>query len=600
MARNLKSNALRAAVGFCAVSPVRLRELRGQDSGSVVPIFAGFVSLGVMLAGGVFDFSRYMNAQAMLQNSTDQAALVAKNVEARYVANYGILRQAEGRSKGENEARAFYQASVQPKYKLMGTGTPPAPTFTWDDATGNVTVNSVATIPSFFNSSVFPADLYRVKATAQATFDVGMATEIALVLDNTTSMFSYDGRSKTRFTLMREATLTFVNNVFDSAKVSNNPDAVRVAVVPFATTVNIRGEAPAAQNFNSFSYTTPTDAGTMQQVSSPMSRSGQVNVTESDYAPVSWRGCVAGDVEQGNNTSDGPVTGWSTTRVSSSGFPSNYSYRTTSNGNGNGNGNNCNGATQIMTACPTSSYSNLFLKTPLTCLASRPNSCTTQSTINSMTRTIQPCVADYNEPGIQNGTVQWCSWIPRTQWENYGGGTPSTAGPNENCPSPILGLSGNRRQVIESVNRMSPATGGTHQDVGLRWGMRTLAPTGGWPAFFGLTQAPKPWGPTVDKVVVLITDGQNTQASSPGFWGTSAGRSSLDSMMLNWCTALRDNYKVKIYTVAVNVNDSTAIDLLKSCVGPGNDKRAFTVDAANLQDALRSIGRELTKLKLVR
>lgn len=596
MTRNVKYDAVRAAAELFSASTANLRQVRGQESGSVIPIFAGFVSLGVMLAGGVFDFSRYMNAHATLQNSSDQAALVAKGVEARFVATYGILRQAEGRTKGENEARAFYRSSLQPKYKMMGTGNLPDPAFTWDNTTGNVTVTAKATIPSFFNSAVFPTDLYNVKAISQATFDVGMATEIALVLDNTTSMFSYDGRAKTRFTLMREATLTFVNNVFDSAKISNNPEAVRMSVVPFATTVNVLGEAPAAQDFNSYSMATPTDEGSQIEVNNPLSRNGKVAVDQSQFAPVAWRGCItAGSSDGRNSTSDGDISSWPVSIASSSGSLSSYLYRSTSS-------SYCSGSYVTRYACPTSSQSNYYLKTPLTCMTRQPNSCESNTNISNWTKTFQPCVADYNEPGIQNGSVPWCSWIPKTSWQNLGSGTPVTAGPNENCPSPMLGLSANRRQVIETVNRMSPATGGTHQDVGLRWGMRSLSPNGGWPAFFGLNKAPKAWGPSVDKVVVLITDGENSATSStaPGYWGSSTNRSQLDSMMLNWCTALRETYNVKVYTVAVNVDDATAISLLKSCVGAGNEKRAFTVDAANLQDALRSIGRELTKLKLVK
>jgi len=161
-----------------------------------------------------------------------------------------------------------------------------------------------------------------------------------------------------------------------------------------------------------------------------------------------------------------------------------------------------------------------------------------------------------------------------------------------------LRLSGNCRQVVEDLNRMFPVPHGTHNDVGLRWGLRTLSPSNGWPAFFGLTKAPKAFGTAAEKVIVLITDGENQTPSANGFWDTSTTESALDTMMLGWCTAVRTNYNVKIYTVAVNVSDVTAVNLLKSCVGTANPERAFSVDAANLDEAMKTIGRQMKSLKL--
>ena len=142
------------------------------------------------------------------------------------------------------------------------------------------------------------------------------------------------------------------------------------------------------------------------------------------------------------------------------------------------------------------------------------------------------------------------------------------ADPNVGCPSPMLGLSGNRQQVIDTLERMKPAWGGTHADVGLRWGLRTLTPGGGWPEFFGTATAPKNWNSPTKKIAVLITDGKNEKAQPyPGFWGCDVfdpvcsgtySSSQLDTMMAGWCKAFRETYGITLYTVAMNVTDAVA------------------------------------------
>lgn len=548
--------------------------------------------LGLLLIGGIFDFDRRMRGQQALLKAADSAALVAKQTESAYISRYGILGTIPARLQGEAQAKAFFRETIALRQSLFGENTVPDPTFAWDNITGRVTISASASIPSFFANKVFNVTHYSFGVQSQAEMNVGVPTEIALVLDNTSSMFAFDGRPTTRFTALRQASLDFVNDIFDAAATSHNPDAVRVSVVPWATTVNVRGEAPALTDYTAFSMPTPGDKGSQNAVANPMSRGDRVNFNDGDFAPVTWRGCLSGSVESKTATNDGYVSGWNAVRVPPSMETENY--RIAVNGS-------CSGQPQqSMPLCPyqnsSSTRRQLYIPATMSCLTTTLNSCTTNSTVNSATSSVQPCVADYNEPKIQNNSVAWCSWISKSQWESQGGGTPTIAGPNENCPSPMLGLSGNRKQVIETINRMHPVTGGTHQDVGLRWGLRTLTANGSWPAFFGLALPPKPFTPGVEKVMVLITDGDNTSPSTNGFWPAGNSETELNTMTLAWCNSIRANYNIKIYTVAMNVTDTNAKNLLRSCAGDPN--RAFEVDAANLRDALRTIGRQLTNLKL--
>lgn len=572
--------------------------------GNIIILFAPIALVTSMVVVGVFDYLRVKRAELQMQQITDAAVLIAKRTEAAYLTANGISKQQEARDLGETRAKSYFKEQMAPKTDLFGNAnTGFAPKFTWNNGTGDLKIEANIDVATFFKQSVFPSSFYKVAVTARAELNIGIPTEIALVLDNTGSMFEDDGRgiTETRFKLLRSATMTFVNNIFDAAQTSNNPDAVRVSVVPWTTVVNIKGEAPADKNYDTYAPAVPPDKGTQTQVANPISRS--VSMNSSDFQPVGWRGCITGETVESQSTfTDAGVSGWKAALN-----PQDSVTVKISNGTDRYGNPTCSGAatTQTLKKCNSNFHSST------TCYSGLSNNgCYTNSQLNSTTykKTVTMCTADYNEPGNQSGAVNWCSWISKMEWKNYGGGSiPTTAGPNENCPAPMLGLSGNRKQVIDTINRMSP-NGSTHQDVGLRWGLRTLSPNNSWPSFFGLksNEQPKPFKGNVEKVLVLITDGENTVPSSqnPGYWGCSSGCTStvsdtqLDSMTLSWCSAMRNTYGIKVYTVALNLTNATAKQLLKDCVGSANPERAFSVDAANLQDALKSIGRELKSLKL--
>ena len=174
----------------------------------------------------------------------------------------------------------------------------------------------------------------------------------------------------------------------------------------------------------------------------------------------------------------------------------------------------------------------------------------------------------------------------------------------------MLGLSGSRPQVLSTINRMSPVVGGTHNDVGLRWGLRSLSPRNQWANFFGNNGGKAPTNfsaTTAKKAMVLITDGENTEAEDfPGFWGCSDTQApgcsgapdpaELDARMLAWCSAIRNNYDVELYTVAVNISDPAAVAKLATCAG--SPSRAFAVDASDLNKTLETVAGSIFQLRL--
>ena len=246
---------------------------------------------------------------------------------------------------------------------------------------------------------------------------------------------------------------------------------------------------------------------------------------------------------------------------------------------------------------------NVYSANPIVCANnSQSGACVLAGT--ERTQNIGACVGDPNE---HKWTGAWCPWVPRTDWTKFD----PTIGPNLNCPIPMLGLSGNRRQIIETLDRMTPVSGGTHTDVGLRWGMRTLSPDGDWPSFFGLSKPPVKWKGEETKMMILISDGENSQAIDyPGYWGCkgyvnpgctgSPDQAALDQRTTQWCNYLKNEKKVDLFVIAVNFTNPQAVQLLNNCAGPNKNgvARFYRIDAAELKNVMKIIAGQVVKLRI--
>jgi hypothetical protein len=172
----------------------------------------------------------------------------------------------------------------------------------------------------------------------------------------------------------------------------------------------------------------------------------------------------------------------------------------------------------------------------------------------------------------------------------------------------MLPLSSNRKQVLDKLNEMYPVPGGTMADVGLLWGLRSLAPGAYWPKFWGLTDQPAPWKDKgVSKMAVLLTDGVNLAPTQyEGYYGcTNTGRSAagncwkspnvaklnstaVDNLTQSACDQLRTAYGVELYVMLVDVTDPAAQAKALACVGGDKDHVIFTT-TTGVKDAFRSL-----------
>jgi hypothetical protein len=131
------------------------------------------------------------------------------------------------------------------------------------------------------------------------------------------------------------------------------------------------------------------------------------------------------------------------------------------------------------------------------------------------------------------------------------------------------------------IDAMNPA-GNTNVTIGLVWGWHALSK--GEP----LTQGSDP-SPDKDKVIVLLTDGDNTQNR----WTTSG--SSIDSRTAAACTNVKAA-NIKVYTIRVIDGDA---NLLRSCASKTNMYYEVS-QASQLNSVFTSIAQNLANLRLAK
>lgn len=244
---------------------------------------------------------------------------------------------------------------------------------------------------------------------------------------------------------------------------------------------------------------------------------------------------------------------------------------------------------------------------------------TENCTIDSKDRktgTIKACVSDPNEFQYFASGEKACEWqkdiLP---WDQFR----PVSGPQFNCPTAMLGLSESPKQVNEKLDHMYPVPGGTQMDVGLMWGLRALSPRKQWVDFFGYDTGKEPLAfndETNRKVMILLTDGENKAPFHyEGYYGCfndtdrwNAGpckmsddtpdlkRKGLDALMLDSCKAIREDYGIDLYTIAVDVSDKDAVKTLEKCAG--TSENAYDISSGELRDTFEGLA--MRNLRLTR
>jgi hypothetical protein len=148
------------------------------------------------------------------------------------------------------------------------------------------------------------------------------------------------------------------------------------------------------------------------------------------------------------------------------------------------------------------------------------------------------------------------------------------------CPTSMMTLSYDWAALNSKVDAMAP-TGNTNVTIGLQVAWQTLSPVAPF-------NGPAP-APDIDKVVILMTDGDNTQNR----W-TSA-QSAIDARTEKVCAnAKADN--IKLYTIRVIQGNAT---LLKNCASKPEMYYEVT-QASQLNTVFASIAQNLANLRIAK
>lgn len=193
-----------------------LKRFTGDDRGSVMPLFAlsilpifGFVGLAV-------DYSRANSARTAMQSALDSAALML----SRDAPN---LSQAQLTQKANDYFRALYTRAEVQNLALTATfETVQAGSF-------KVNLSGSGAIDTSF-TRLFGQNQIQIGTTSEVAWGL-KRLEVALALDNTGSMASHGKISE-----LKKAVKSLLDTLQNAAK---RPDDVKVAIIPFDTTVSI-------------------------------------------------------------------------------------------------------------------------------------------------------------------------------------------------------------------------------------------------------------------------------------------------------------------------------------------------------------------------
>lgn len=162
-------------------------------------------------------------------------------------------------------------------------------------------------------------------------------------------------------------------------------------------------------------------------------------------------------------------------------------------------------------------------------------------------------------------------------------------------PNPALPLTASKATVKELVGGLQ-ASGNTRTDIGMSWGWRTLSPQ--WKTVWGENaKDPAEYDdPKIRKIVVLMTDGENTPDQS----GDPESKSQTYTKLGKSCTGMKDN-GIVIYTITFQAPKSIKKHYEDCATTP--DHHYFDAPTEEeLKTAFGRIGDEITRdhVRLVR
>ncbi len=163
--------------------------------------------------------------------------------------------------------------------------------------------------------------------------------------------------------------------------------------------------------------------------------------------------------------------------------------------------------------------------------------------------------------------------------------------PDYGCPeTPMLPLTAEKTTVVDKINSLV-AFGNTRTDVGMVWGWRALSPSwrGVWP---GDPTLPLDYNtPLMDKVAIIMTDGENT----PWLTGDPLTQDETNDQLEAECQAMKDQ-GIIIYTITFQA--PAELDPIFSACATTPDHHFISPTNEDLVSTFQVIGAMLSNLRI--
>jgi Flp pilus assembly protein TadG len=509
------------------------RRFARDQRGNVAILFAAAAVPLVGIMGGAVDITRQQHYRVEIANALDAAAIA-------------LVRHG---ATSDSDAEAFlarYVGTMVPNGGEDGMLTIEG--YKADKLASGYHVTVNATMKTAFLPLLGMQEMpIHIESEVQMT---GGNYEVALALDNTGSMAEHD-----KIGALKDASNHLIDTLY---KDSGSADRVKMALVPFTTTVNIRGAAFKPE------WLDPQGLGLGKHAEDsydrPVSRLDIFDAlsngrTGTDGLPVDWKGCVVAradghDIDDAAPGND-PATRW-TPYLSPDGADSDTSRRT-----------------------PSWAMQNSYLSDQT------GGKGTALDRLRNTDKYFHPIVSARFDPFDTDN------------------------GPNQSCRGPIVELTNDQQRMHDAIDAMQPG-GFTHIPQGLAWGWRVLSP--GEPFTQGAPYSDK----STQKVLVLLSDGKNTFPDTYTSYGYRAdgrlatdertGVKKLNEKVSAICEAVKAK-GIRLYMILLEENDSATRQIFEDCASVSSDGKPLyyeVPDAADLDAAFASIGADLTTLRVTR
>jgi Flp pilus assembly protein TadG len=571
--------------------------------------------------GGAVDIARYTRYKADLSSAVDSAALAlarqnpdyteeqAETFVTNYVNSFGVgdaqfTVQDFAVDKLDNGFLITATGAVQTMFLPLGALT--------GSNTGTLNSMAVNIQSEVVNGST--------RLELALVLDVTGSMNCGATLSSSCTNDWETPSSSSRIVALRSAATTLVNTLMASE--NNDPDQIKIGVVPFEGTVNIGATYAAnppswvdwnnaasaywnGRNFGGYNFTTNTACNIGSAGCSRVGHKWLFNQLTNANSAIKWEGCVEMRNAPYDTLDTTPTTATPDTlfvpffwpdepdRYSSSSSDAPYQYV---NSGGVDTRYNSNHSSSSWNATSTSSsynytYLNNYLqdKSSFSYGSSRPANA-------------QSYVLKYKYTSSSNKATWHTSPSSENQY-NLATSFPFASGPNRGCPQAIVPLTGTKSTVINRLSGLVayPAMG-TFIPTGLAWGWHILSPN---EPFTEGVAANEQYFDTTLKAMVLFTDGDNSATAyngnhnnsyfsaygylSANRLGTTSSASTanttLNTKTSSLCTNIKNN-NIRLYVISFGSLSSASSTIYHA------------PSTSALEDIFREIGEDLSDIHL--